>query len=1639
MLGCGSLQAQMNYNGQSLYGNEWVDLNKSYIKFTVNEDGIYRIRYDQLTANGFPADVKGSEIQLFTYGEQVMIHVSKEGQFSSGDYIEFFGLKNDGTLDRTLYEDWTTQQLNPNHSMFTDERPYFLTWQVGSNNNARYETISNDLTGNLQAEPFYLHEDKQVFNHFHVSPVINEEQVRYSNFFTTEGFGTMLLQQNTVEFNPTNVAPGNPNSKLFFRYGTNAGNHIVHVEFNDDLLDTRPGNAYVVEQLDFDILTSDIKNNNKLVLKGTASNYDLNSISYALLRYPREFQASNQSEFRFPFPMHGFKKYFEVQGFAAQGGAPVVLDRTNGVRLESSLEGGVVKFALPQALTKRDIIIYSQPKTIDNLKQHFFRNYGNESPDYVILTSRELNKLDVTGTNWINEYGSFRETPLGDSYNVAVVEIEDIRDQFGYGVDQHSIGINNWAMYVRDLWPDWKHVFIIGKGYEYGEIRNDPNLVSYVPTHGEPGADHLMFAERGTTFPIVAVGRYAATSREQIGAYLNKVKVFEDQSVWGQSIEGRSWMKEVVHLSGGDPLIQDILRTWLDDMGEVLEEPKFGANVTTFAKTTSDPIQTSLSQSIIDKINDGTSIITFFGHSAVGTFDFSIEDPSQFDNEGKTPVIFSLGCHSGNIHTTSEGISEKFVLEPEKGAVAFVASSGVAYVNPQYLHGRYAYDLLGDDFYGRPIGEILRESMIQNTNNNNFQVSTLQQQLTLHGDPALVINPLPGPDFVPDFSTFRTVPEVVSGRLDSIDICFDIVNIGSAITDTMNYYLVHSNISTQDTFYFSASTPWNREEVCATIPIDMISAIGKNVIDVFIDYDNTIKEEPGPDAEANNTLKDAYQIEGFCFFALSNNPIPFYPYEFAITNEEDLTLLSSTGNAFVDPGDYEIEIDTTELFNSPLKQAASVSANGGLVSWQPNVQYLENQVYYWRVKAANSEVETDWNYSSFIHIDQYESGWNQSHLYQYLKDDFKTLGIDSTTRNFNYSNSTFEYRINNTIWEVGVNDHEYFLNQERLGGFFPTNEFPSGIYFFVIDPISGEHLPCPANGPFGSDPQPSILPADGFRAVWQFRTDSPEERAEVVNFVSNEIPDDYYVIMTTVQSLYNDYKPGEWEEELFQVFESKGSTLIRSLVNNTVQYSLAWQQGGEVLKEEIGIAGERKLDIFYPINVRWFEGDMYSTVIGPAAKWNKFLWNLEGFEANEDIYNISITGIQGNGTEDVLVQSVNSQEFDLSPVNPNVYPYLKLELFSRDTISHTSFDLDYWRVVYEPLPEAVLNTQDQFSFHADTIKRGEKLNLTYTIDNVSSTNMDSMLVHYTIIDNENNEIFESKRKSPLQASASIGDSFEKETTDLNGPYKLRVEINPDKDQPEQYDFNNLGILSFYVAGDNVNPLLDVTFDGVRILDGDIVSSEPFIKVVLSDINSNLLLENIDDFQLTLLSPGQTDPVEIDLNSPEVNFIPASDVNDNQACLEFSPTFIEGEYTLFIQGKDASGNFSGDQKFSISFKVYEEDMISNVLNYPNPFSTQTEFIFTLTGSQVPQNYHIKIMTVSGKVVREITQEELGPIHIGVNRSEYKWDGRDEYGSRLANGVYIYKFYTDIDSDLDAFSLGDADDFFKKGFGKLVIMR
>jgi hypothetical protein len=465
-------------------------------------------------------------------------------------------------------------------------------------------------------------------------------------------------------------------------------------------------------------------------------------------------------------------------------------------------------------------------------------------------------------------------------------------------------------------------------------------------------------------------------------------------------------------------------------------------------------------------------------------------------------------------------------------------------------------------------------------------------------------------------------------------------------------------------------------------------------------------------------------------------------------------------------------------------------------------------------------------------------------------------------------------------------------------------------------------------------------------------------------------------------------------------------------------------------------------------------GVVSSPVLGPAKSWKNAQWAGAATDNGRgDRVRIKVIGVSPNGKESSLFDVSNSiSSLDLSSINAQQYPQLKLEMQNIDSITGTPWNLDYWRVYYTPVPEGALAANILLQ-QQDSLLQGQPFDFKIAFKNISPFNFDSVKVRMSITNSNNVTTTTDIRRRPLAAGDTLILSLPLDTRQYAGLNTLYIAANPDNDQPEQFFFNNFLYSSFLVKEDLTDPLLDVTFDGVHILNKDIVSSRPHIQIKLKDENTFALLNDTAGVTIRLQYPGENTPRVYRWNTDTLRFIPPSAGNNNTATIDFFPALSidseNSEYELTVSGRDRNNNPAGAKDYRVSFRVFNKPMISNLLNYPNPFSTSTAFVFTITGAEVPQEFKIQILTVTGKIVKEITKAELGAIRVGTNITDYKWDGTDMFGQKLANGVYLYRVVTSLDGNkMEQFKLNEGynqntmdvtDQFFKRGYGKMVILR
>ncbi|MGE5363604.1 MAG: T9SS type A sorting domain-containing protein, partial [Bacteroidota bacterium] len=224
--------------------------------------------------------------------------------------------------------------------------------------------------------------------------------------------------------------------------------------------------------------------------------------------------------------------------------------------------------------------------------------------------------------------------------------------------------------------------------------------------------------------------------------------------------------------------------------------------------------------------------------------------------------------------------------------------------------------------------------------------------------------------------------------------------------------------------------------------------------------------------------------------------------------------------------------------------------------------------------------------------------------------------------------------------------------------------------------------------------------------------------------------------------------------------------------------------------------------------------------------------------------------------------------------------------------------------------------------------------------------------------------------------------------------KLRISLSGARN--EYYDFNNHIERQFYVSRDKEKPKLTVTSDGSEIVTGDIISAKPEIVFQMTD-NSPLPLSDTSYFYI--LHNGN----ELSYKNDSVSFS-YSNYPDSKAEAVWHPFLQNGKHRLDVLARDASGNYSDSAVYTVSFYVNNKNDISKVFNYPNPCSGETHFTFELTGENLPEECTIKIFTVAGRKVREVSVSPAA-LRFGFNKIFY--DCRDQDGNSLANGVYFYK--------------------------------
>lgn len=285
--------------------------------------------------------------------------------------------------------------------------------------------------------------------------------------------------------------------------------------------------------------------------------------------------------------------------------------------------------------------------------------------------------------------------------------------------------------------------------------------------------------------------------------------------------------------------------------------------------------------------------------------------------------------------------------------------------------------------------------------------------------------------------------------------------------------------------------------------------------------------------------------------------------------------------------------------------------------------------------------------------------------------------------------------------------------------------------------------------------------------------------------------------------------------------------------------------------------------------------------------------------------------------------------------------------------------------------------------------------------------------------------------------------FKGAATVQNGQWSIEFVLPKDLD----FSYGN-GKMSFYAHNDMVDAagffksfiIGGVSSEGLADDQPPVIqlfmNDENFVTGGITDANPDIFVLLMDDNGINVSGTGVGHDIEAILDNDDKNSFILNDfyqaVLDNYRSGEVRYPLSDlapGKHTLKVTAWDLANN---PGEAYLEFLVLDDEgaVLEHVLNYPNPFTTSTNFQFEHNRPGVEMDLQILIYTISGRLVKTIERQNF--ISEGYRVDDLPWDGLDDSGGQLAKGIYVYKIKA-------AYTVNNQQDIVESKAEKLVILR
>ena len=1040
-------ESVINYNeaksftGKSVKGDSpssinsnWYNPNKNYFKIYVKRKDVYRITYEELISAGVPlgSNTPIDKLELFNDGLPTPIDVfdnNSDSLFNSGDYFKFVGYPPTSTPYCWL-------------NIYNQSNVYWFSYQSDSTG-LNYYKIPNDLPGynrtyitNLTTLHF---ERDSLYEHLGYAPNDHRDFWHWDKASSINHQPGYVFQKYFDQF-PGWYTPDSPyvRLKVAMQGISNSGpcptDHKAYIIINDkpvgdiqwngqddvifnkrfyaspDSIPIYPGNVLKVEVrgdvcsdiddeirinwFEFEYWRANAVFGNYYTFK----NYDISGINLY------QFYSWEGSDMRIYIPDKHKMIYLP--------------NTSNFEQFIDTVHSATEYFlAASNHYANVDSIISDVPSDLHN---------NNNGADYVIITHNKFKDI-------ANQLASFRSSNFPDENipnpRIEVVDVQQIYDEFSFGLlDPNSL--KDFVKYAFENWqlPAPSYVVLLGDlSHDFRGLLESsrpnfiPSIPYFTPTYGQAFSDNLIVAVSGIDVaPDLAIGRLSIETVEEGNILLQKLIDYPDDPT-------KPWKQNVLLLASGMNE-QDEIQFGFNQaslyLGKTYVVPKGYTASYVFRYPNPNYPEEAQYQGegpkIREEINKGAVLINYYGHGGGYQWDlvFTNDDIYLLENEGRLPVIISVTCYTAHFDD-QDVFGEQFNKVNGKGSIGFYGSSGLTYWNVGTAINRELFDEIFH-LQNFVIGKAIMNS--KNRVPSGGVYGTQINLLTYLGDPVMRLDLPDKPDFEIKSNDITINPEnPLIG--DSIQVKIKILNWGTIFpNDSVTVEL--SAVSADTSYQIGSTKRGSFGEVDSVYFTWIPNKGGLYTLTAKVNETNSIPE---------NDHSDNTGTALFVIFNISEPNILTPIDGFFSPNAKILFQFSDVGYYIKKELKYNVQIDTSLSFESPLFDSGELNPNKSLVKW--NSPSLPAGAYFWRARIFDGTQYGSWSsIRSFSIMNDTKNGY---YAHEKILKTFSTYNI-------NYIDSSKSLALNTTPLPAKP------FRKTFLNSFYPSPQLPDSLKLSTI-------------------------------------------------------------------------------------------------------------------------------------------------------------------------------------------------------------------------------------------------------------------------------------------------------------------------------------------------------------------------------------------------------------------------------------------------------------------------------------------------------------------------------------------------------------------------------------------------------------